>query len=203
MRKNRTWVFTFGETASRTAEYLEQKLPSGITVIAFRRPPEPLAGKTFVDCVRFVTDEKALFRALFRQLWPRLYWFGPLRTAWVSRVMARLSGKACRVFLVAGLGGRYGSRFVPAAARMLREMGVPPMEAIVQLPFRFEGPARRQRAEKSLAALRSVVGNVQVFDHTERMEGSHHVGIGQYFRSIDEKILSEIINAPAEKRLTE
>lgn len=123
MRKIRTLVFTFGETASRTAEYLEKELPSGITVIAFRRPPEPLAGKTFADCVRFVTDEKALFRALFRQLWPHLYWFGPLRTAWVSRVMARLSGKACRVFLVAGLGGRYGSRFAPAAARMLQGMG--------------------------------------------------------------------------------
>jgi cell division protein FtsZ len=69
-----------------------------------------------------------------------------------SRAIVTVVEGASLVFLAAGLGGGTGTGAAPVAARVAREAGAM-VVAFVNMPFEFEGHARREAAEQGLAEL--------------------------------------------------
>ncbi|MCC7175112.1 MAG: cell division protein FtsZ [Bryobacterales bacterium] len=66
---------------------------------------------------------------------------------------------AAMVFVTAGLGGGTGTGAAPVVASLAKELGALTV-AVVTKPFSFEGPKRRQQAERGLSELASIVDTV-------------------------------------------
>ncbi len=75
-----------------------------------------------------------------------------------ERIIEILDG-ADLVFVTAGLGGGTGTGAAPVVASLAKELGALTV-AVVTKPFTFEGPRRKQQAEKGLAELASTVDTV-------------------------------------------
>jgi cell division protein FtsZ len=63
------------------------------------------------------------------------------------------------VFVTAGLGGGTGTGAAPVVASLAKELGALTV-AVVTKPFTFEGPRRKQQAERGLADLAATVDTV-------------------------------------------
>jgi cell division protein FtsZ len=63
------------------------------------------------------------------------------------------------VFVTAGLGGGTGTGAAPVVASLAKELGALTV-AVVTKPFTFEGPRRKQQAERGLADLAAMVDTV-------------------------------------------
>jgi cell division protein FtsZ len=75
-----------------------------------------------------------------------------------ERIIEVLDG-ADLVFVTAGLGGGTGTGAAPVVASLAKELGALTV-AVVTKPFTFEGPRRKQQAERGLAELASTVDTV-------------------------------------------
>jgi len=81
-----------------------------------------------------------------------------------------LSG-ADMVFVTAGMGGGTGTGAAPVIARMAREMGALTV-GVVTKPFKFEGRARRKRAEAGIEALAREVDTLVVIPNQRLLKMS-------------------------------
>ena len=75
-----------------------------------------------------------------------------------ERIIECLQG-ADMVFVTAGLGGGTGTGAAPVVASLAKELGALTV-AVVTKPFSFEGPRRRQQAERGLLELAATVDTV-------------------------------------------
>jgi cell division protein FtsZ len=75
-----------------------------------------------------------------------------------ERIIECLEG-ADMVFVTAGLGGGTGTGAAPVVASLAKELGALTV-AVVTKPFAFEGPRRKQQAERGLAELARTVDTV-------------------------------------------
>ena len=75
-----------------------------------------------------------------------------------ERIIECLEG-ADMVFVTAGLGGGTGTGAAPVVASLAKELGALTV-AVVTKPFAFEGPRRRQQAERGLMELAATVDTV-------------------------------------------
>ena len=75
-----------------------------------------------------------------------------------ERIIEILDG-ADLVFVTAGLGGGTGTGAAPVVASLAKELGALAV-AVVTKPFTFEGPRRKQQAERGLAELATTVDTV-------------------------------------------
>ncbi len=75
-----------------------------------------------------------------------------------ERIIEILDG-ADMVFVTAGLGGGTGTGAAPVVASLAKELGALTV-AVVTKPFSFEGPRRKQQAERGLTELASTVDTV-------------------------------------------
>jgi cell division protein FtsZ len=75
-----------------------------------------------------------------------------------ERIIECLQG-ADMVFVTAGLGGGTGTGAAPVVASLAKELGALTV-AVVTKPFSFEGPRRRQQAERGLVELAATVDTV-------------------------------------------
>jgi cell division protein FtsZ len=75
-----------------------------------------------------------------------------------ERIIECLQG-ADMVFVTAGLGGGTGTGAAPVVASLAKELGALTV-AVVTKPFSFEGPRRRQQAERGLMELAATVDTV-------------------------------------------
>jgi len=75
-----------------------------------------------------------------------------------ERIIECLQG-ADMVFVTAGLGGGTGTGAAPVVASLAKELGALTV-AVVTKPFAFEGPRRRQQAERGLLELAATVDTV-------------------------------------------
>jgi cell division protein FtsZ len=75
-----------------------------------------------------------------------------------ERIVEILEG-ADMVFVTAGLGGGTGTGAAPVVASLAKELGALTV-AVVTKPFTFEGPRRKQQAERGLADLAATVDTV-------------------------------------------
>ncbi|MFM9944121.1 MAG: cell division protein FtsZ [Bacteroidia bacterium] len=68
------------------------------------------------------------------------------------------------IFVTAGMGGGTGTGAAPVIARIAKEMGILTV-GIVTTPFHFEGPKRRNAAEKGIAEMQEVVDSLLVISN--------------------------------------
>ena len=113
----------------------------------------------------------------------------------------RLVAGANLVFLTCGLGGGTGTGGAPVIARLAREAGALTV-GVVTLPFDFEGPVRRARAEAGLERLREEVDVIIVIQNQRLIERAAGVPIAQAFELADEVLrtgvqgISDLITVP-------
>lgn len=96
------------------------------------------------------------------------------------------------VVILTGLGGGTGSGAAPVVARCAREAGALAL-AVCTLPFFFEGPQRRMRAEEGAREIRQQADAVVIFPNQRLMEwvdGTTQVTVA--FRIVD-RILGDSI----------
>lgn len=105
------------------------------------------------------------------------------------------------VFLACGLGGGTGTGAAPVIARLAREAGALTI-GVTTLPFGFEGPVRRQRAEAGLARLREEVDVIIVIENERLIEKAAGIPIARAFELADEVLrtgvqgISDLITVP-------
>ncbi len=113
----------------------------------------------------------------------------------------RLVSGANLVFLTCGLGGGTGTGAAPVIAHLAREAGALTV-GVVTLPFEFEGPVRRQRAEVGLERLRGEVDVIIVIQNQRLIERAANVPIAKAFELADEVLrtgvqgISDLITVP-------
>jgi cell division protein FtsZ len=73
--------------------------------------------------------------------------------------IVEILAKTEMVFVTAGMGGGTGTGAAPVVASLAKELGALTV-AVVTRPFTFEGPRRRQQAERGLADLAATVDTV-------------------------------------------
>jgi cell division protein FtsZ len=113
----------------------------------------------------------------------------------------KLVAQAHLVFLTCGLGGGTGTGATPVIARLAREAEALTV-GVVTLPFEFEGPVRRERAELGLEELRRQVDVVIAIENQRLFEQAANVPISQAFALADEVLrtgvqgISDLITVP-------
>jgi len=113
----------------------------------------------------------------------------------------KLVGGAHLVFLTCGLGGGTGTGAAPVIARLAREAGALTV-GVVTLPFAFEGPVRRKRAELGLEKLKEEVDVIIVIQNERLIEKAPSVPIAKAFELADEVLrtgvqgISDLITVP-------
>ena len=118
-----------------------------------------------------------------------------------ERIVEALQG-ADMVFVTAGLGGGTGTGAAPVVASLAKELGALTV-AVVTRPFSFEGPRRRQQAERGLAELAETVDTVITIPN-DRLLGLLPRGTSfvEGFRAADDVLrqavqgISDIITTP-------
>lgn len=83
------------------------------------------------------------------------------------------------VILIACLGGGTGTGGTPVLAGWLREMKIP-HRIVAQIPFRFEGSKKTERAHGVLEQLRQAGECVREVEGTEIRETAHAMGIEKF-----------------------
>lgn len=179
-------VFTFGETAYRLGTQLKEKNPRGFIVTSFMHPKDNLKGQ----CV--VTYDKDDFGVAFGNCLTQneqpLSRFA-LAWRWLTRRPQKTERK---LVIVAGLGGKYSSEYAPMAAQIAHERGYQVM-AVVQLPFRFEGQKRCQRAEDALRLLEKHTEEQVVFNHSVLAPKYRDMSAYDYFNKVDDLTMEAVL----------
>lgn len=179
-------VFTFGETAYRLGTQLKEKNPRGFIVTSFMHPKDNLKGQ----CV--VTYDKEDFGVAFGNCLTQneqpLSCFA-LAWRWLTRKPQKTERK---LVIVAGLGGKYSSEYAPMAAQIAHERGYQVM-AVVQLPFRFEGQKRCQRAEDALRLLEKHTEEQVVFNHSVLAPKYRDMSAYDYFNKVDDLTMEAVL----------
>lgn len=85
-----------------------------------------------------------------------------------QRLISEALAGADMVFVTAGMGGGTGTGAAPVIARAARESGALTV-GVVTKPFRFEGKARRRRAESGIEALAAEVDTLIVIPNQRLM----------------------------------
>ncbi|MCB9251925.1 MAG: cell division protein FtsZ [Flavobacteriales bacterium] len=88
------------------------------------------------------------------------------------------------VFVTAGMGGGTGTGAAPVIARVAKEMGILTV-GIVTTPFSFEGPKRKEAAEKGLAEMKEVVDSLLIISNDRIKEIFGNLIITQAFSYAD------------------
>jgi len=118
-----------------------------------------------------------------------------------ERIVEAIQG-ADMVFVTAGLGGGTGTGAAPVVASLAKELGALTV-AVVTRPFTFEGPRRRQQAERGLTELAETVDTVIAIPN-DRLLGLLPRGTSfvEGFRAADDVLrqavqgISDIISTP-------
>ena len=95
-----------------------------------------------------------------------------------EKVCAAVRGYSM-VILIACLGGGTGTGGTPVLAGWLREMKIP-HRIVAQIPFRFEGSKKTERAHGVLEQLRQAGECVREVEGTEIRETAHAMGIEKF-----------------------
>lgn len=95
-----------------------------------------------------------------------------------EQVCAAVQGYSM-VILIACLGGGTGTGGTPVLAGWLREMKIP-HRIVAQIPFRFEGSKKTERAHGVLEQLRQAGECVREVEGTEIRETAHAMGIEKF-----------------------
>ena len=88
------------------------------------------------------------------------------------------------VFVTAGMGGGTGTGAAPVIARIAREMGILTV-GIITTPFSFEGPKRREAAERGIAEMKEVVDSLLVISNDRIKEIFGNLNITKAFSYAD------------------
>ncbi len=98
--------------------------------------------------------------------------------------------------LIVGLGGGTGSGVAPTVAKMAREAGVFVVTVAV-MPFKFEGPRRREQADNALAQLRHESHILFCFEN-DLMEDlfKSHSGVRAVFEEADRLLARAAASVP-------
>ena len=178
-------VFTFGETAYRIGLQLREQGNKKISVTNFMHPKDNHEGQ----CVFTMNEED--FKEHLEEKLNMQEDSKHCLVRWWRRLTSRRRANVPKIVIVAGLGGRYSSKYAPMAARVAASMGYE-VVPVVQLPFKFEGAERRQRAEEALRLLRGCSQKQLVWDHSVLSRKYKEMDLSDYFRKIDEAMLQAI-----------
>lgn len=178
-------VFTFGETAYRIGLQLREQRNRKISVTNFMHPKDNQG----VACVSTMNEED--FKEHLEEILNMQENSKHCLVRWWRRLTSRRRTNVPKIVIVAGLGGRYSSKYAPMAARVAESMGYE-VVPVVQLPFKFEGVRRRQRAEEALLLLRGCSQKQLVWDHSVLSRKYKEMDLSGYFRKIDEAMLQAI-----------
>ena len=178
-------VFTFGETAYRIGLQLQAQRTKKIPVTNFMHPKDNQEG----ECVSTMNEED--FKEHLEERLNVQKDSKHCIVSWWRRLTSRRKTSAPKLVLVAGLGGKYSSKYAPMAARVAASMGYE-VVPVVQLPFKFEGTERRKRAEEALRLLCSCSQKQLVWDHSVLSRKYKEMDLSDYFRKIDEAMLQAI-----------
>ena len=102
--------------------------------------------------------------------------------------------------LLLGLGGYTGSWAGPEVARVIRESGRRVL-AFAVMPFAFEGPDRRERAERALDVLEAVVDQVRCIENQRLIEKfARGTSMQDAFGMVDDAIGKWLANLGAQNQ---
>jgi cell division protein FtsZ len=118
-----------------------------------------------------------------------------------DRIKALLRGSDM-VFIAAGAGGGTGTGAAPIVANIARELGALAV-GIVTRPFQFEGPRRREQAEKGIDALAEAVDTLIVVPNNRLLSVlDRNVSMVEAFRVADDVLrqgvqgISDLVTLP-------
>ena len=105
------------------------------------------------------------------------------------------------LFITAGMGGGTGTGAAPVVARIARELDILTV-GIITTPFKFEGGAKKSRAQEGIEKLEQYVDTLVVIDNENLMKLHSGLKIGKAFAFVDDvltvaaKSTAEIITKP-------
>jgi len=102
----------------------------------------------------------------------------------VEEIIDALGVNTQMVFVTAGMGGGTGTGAAPVIARIAREMGILTV-GIITTPFSFEGPKRREAAERGIAEMKEVVDSLLVISNDRIKEIFGNLNITKAFSYAD------------------
>lgn len=102
----------------------------------------------------------------------------------VNDIIEALGVNTQMVFITAGMGGGTGTGAAPVIAKVAREMGILTV-GIVTTPFTFEGPKRRDAADKGIAEMKEAVDSLLVISNDRIKEIFGNLNITKAFSYAD------------------
>lgn len=180
-------IFTFGETAYRIGLQIKKEDPRNALVFSFMHPKDNFDGQ----CFSTLSDDDfdVAFGNCLEQNERPSSWFVRV-WQWLTRHPQEAMRK---IVIVAGLGGCYSSYYAPRAAQTAHRRGYQ-VTAIVQLPFKFEGQKRRQRAEEALRLLQKHSDKQVVLDHSVLSQKFKDLNANDYFNKVDDFTIEAVMN---------
>lgn len=179
-------VFTFGETAYRIGLQIKKKGPRNADVISFMHPKDNFKGQAVVSHSH--EDFNLMFEqhldanerpsSLLARMWQ-----------WLTR---QRPSTAHKIVIIAGLGGNYSSEYAPKAAQIAHRRGYL-VTAVVQLPFKFEGQKRYQRAEEALRQLQKYTSKQVILDHRVLTQQYKDLSAYDYFNKVDTLAIEAVL----------
>lgn len=179
-------IFTLGETAYRIGLQIKKRNPRNEEVISFMHPKDNMAAQCLVTSDS--DDFDVAFGNCLDQNEHPLSWYERI---W-RRLMRQPQENVRKIVIVAGLGGCYSSQYAPRAAKIAHARGYQVM-AVVQMPFKFEGQKRRQRAEEALRLLQEHSVEQVVLDHRELSQKYYDLSAYDYFNKIDNLAIEAVM----------
>ena len=119
-----------------------------------------------------------------------------------KEIIIKTLSSANMVFITAGMGGGTGTGAAPAIANISKEIGILTV-GVVTLPFKFEGPMRKLRAEKGIEELKKCCDTLLVIPNETLLEiTDKEATVKESFKIADTVLLqatkgiSDLINVP-------
>lgn len=98
-----------------------------------------------------------------------------------------------KLVIVAGLGGKTGTKFTELAAQAAIDAGVGKVAVIATTPFIFEGENRVKAAFEAASSLATIKGlSVSVFNNEELMSKYPELNFFNAFQTSDKEIMLEV-----------
>jgi cell division protein FtsZ len=117
----------------------------------------------------------------------------------IEEVRELLGNRTKMVFVTAGMGGGTGTGAAPVIARAARDMGILTV-GIVTMPFRWEGPRRKNQAREGIEEMRQAVDTLLVINNDRLRDLYGNLDMSQAFAHADNVLataargIAEIIN---------
>ncbi|MBC7425466.1 MAG: cell division protein FtsZ [Bacteroidia bacterium] len=103
----------------------------------------------------------------------------------IDRIEEALRHNTKMVFVTAGMGGGTGTGAAPVIAKKAKDMGILTV-GIVTTPFKNEGPARSEQAEKGISDLRPHVDALLIISNDRILQMFHNLRFSEAFAKADD-----------------